>query len=106
LLKRAKQAPPESQILIFAGASSFLPFVLLMFTDNVILYAAFFGNLQFTILGLVYAAQKTREIDVRNYYRHSAMVTPVSPERKWNYRESDLEGTGRRDWVSVPGKRS
>ncbi len=27
-----------------------------MFTDNIIPYAAFFGNLQFTLLGLAYAA--------------------------------------------------
>jgi hypothetical protein len=30
-----------------------------MLTDNIILYAAFFGNLQFTILGLAYGSLKT-----------------------------------------------
>ena len=63
LLIRAKNTLGESRILLYAGASSFLPFVLLMFTDNIILYAAFFGDLQFTIIGLVYAAQRTQEID-------------------------------------------
>jgi hypothetical protein len=43
-----------------------------MFTDNIILYAAFFGNLQFTILGLVYAAQKTQEIDAWHYFHASS----------------------------------
>jgi O-antigen ligase len=106
LLKRAKMTFGKSRILLYAGASSFLPFVLLMFTDNIILYVAFFGNLQFTILGLVYAAEKTREIDVLNYYRHLAMAAPVSPERRMNYRESDFGGVERRDWISVHGKRS
>jgi O-antigen ligase len=71
LLRRAKNTFGESRILLYAGASSFLPFVLLMFTDNIILYAAFFGNLQFTIIGLVYAAQKTQEIDARHHYHAS-----------------------------------
>jgi O-antigen ligase len=78
LLKKAKQAPPETRILIFAGASSFLPFVLLMFTDNIILYAAFFGNLQFTMLGLAYAAQKTLQVDSQHYYRMLGMRSPVN----------------------------
>lgn len=106
LLKRAKMAFGKSRILLYAGASSFLPFVLLMFTDNVILYATFFGNLQFTIIGLVYAAVKTREIDALNYYRQLAMAAPVNAERKLNCRESDSGGVGRRDWFSVQGKRS
>jgi uncharacterized protein (DUF486 family) len=71
LLKRAKNTFGESRILLHAGASSFLPFVLLMFTDNIILYAAFFGYLQFNIIGLVYAAQKTREIDTWHYFHAS-----------------------------------
>jgi O-antigen ligase len=82
LLKRAKKTFGESRVLLYAGASSFLPFVVLMFTDNIILYAAFFGNLQFTIIGLVYAAQKTQEIDAwfyskmapTNYRRNTSRV--------------------------------
>jgi len=71
LLKGAKRTFGESRVLLYAGASSFLPFVLLMFTDNIILYAAFFGNLQFTIIGLVYAAQKTQQIDAWHYFHAS-----------------------------------
>jgi O-antigen ligase len=52
----AKRTVGEVSIFFYAGASSFLSFFLFMFTDNIILYAAFFGNLQFTILGLAYAA--------------------------------------------------
>ncbi len=57
--KKAREAEGVTKILFYAGASSFLPFMLIMFTDNVVLYAAYFGNLQFTILGLAYAADKT-----------------------------------------------
>jgi O-antigen ligase len=81
LLKRAKNTFGESRILLYAGASSFLPFVLLMFTDNIILYAAFFGNLQFTIIGLVYAAQRTQEIDAWHYF-HAA---PASGRPNFSY---------------------
>lgn len=57
----ARRTAGEISILFFAGASSFLSFFLFMFTDNIILYAAFFGNLQFTMLGLAYAALRTRQ---------------------------------------------
>jgi O-antigen ligase len=77
LLKRAKNTFGEARILLYAGASSFLPFILLMFTDNIILYAAFFGNLQFTVIGLVYAAENTQQIDAWNYFR---MVSRVGNE--------------------------
>ncbi len=89
LLREAKQAPPESRILIFAGASSFLPFVLLMFTDNIILYAAFFGNLQFTMLGLVYAARTTLRVDSRHYYEMLAMRSSVNTLEKVTRKDRD-----------------
>jgi hypothetical protein len=57
--KKGRITDGETRILFYAGASSFLPFVLFMLTDNIILYAAFFGNLQFIILGLAYASLKT-----------------------------------------------
>lgn len=56
ILKRAKNSTGETKILFYAGASTILSFVLFMFSDNIILYAAFFGNLQFTIIGTAYAA--------------------------------------------------
>lgn len=52
----AKSSSGTEKTLFYAGASSFAAFMLFMFTDNVILYAAFFGNLHFTILGLAYAS--------------------------------------------------
>jgi O-antigen ligase len=56
ILKKAKNSTGETKILFYAGASTILSFVLFMFSDNIILYAAFFGNLQFTIIGIAYAA--------------------------------------------------
>lgn len=57
ILRSARHAADKTSTLLYAGASSFIVFVLFMFTDNIILYAAFFGNMQFTILGFAYAAQ-------------------------------------------------
>lgn len=56
-LRRAFTASGEKRVLYYAGASSFVSFALLMFTDNIILYAAFFGNVQFAILGLAYGSE-------------------------------------------------
>lgn len=58
-LRMARRTVGEISLLFYAGASSILSFVLFMFTDNILLYAAFFGNLQFMILGLAYAARAT-----------------------------------------------
>jgi O-antigen ligase len=54
--KRGRNSKGDTSTLFFTGASSFLIFSLFMLSDNIILYAAFFGNLQFTILGLAYAS--------------------------------------------------
>ncbi len=55
-IRRLRRMPPEAAIFLWAGAGAFLPMALFMFSDNVILYAAWFGNLQFAMLGLGYAA--------------------------------------------------
>jgi hypothetical protein len=78
----ARKSSGESRVLFYACASSFIPFSLIMFTDNIILYVAFFGNLQFTMLGLAYAAQKTQEIDNQHYFRVMGMRPPVNPSQK------------------------
>lgn len=57
--RMAKCTVSEISLLFYAGASSILLFILFMFTDNILLYAAFFGNLQFAIFGLAYAARAT-----------------------------------------------
>lgn len=59
--RRSKRSIGESRLLFLAGASSFIPFMLLMYTDNIMVYVSFFGNLQFTLLGIAYGAQSTVE---------------------------------------------
>jgi O-antigen ligase len=75
-----------TRILFYAGASSFLPFVLFMFTDNIILYVSFFGNLHFAILGLAYASQKTSTRDAA-WYQYQAYLSSLSKindsSKKW-----------------------
>lgn len=57
-VRLARRVGGEAAICLYAGASAFLPMALLMLTDNIILYGAFFGNLQFMMLGLGYAAAR------------------------------------------------
>ncbi len=57
--RRGRVTAGETRILFYSAASSFVPLVIFMMTDNIILYAAFFGNLQFTLLGLAYASLRT-----------------------------------------------
>jgi len=59
ILRRTRTSLGHTRTMFYAGASSFIVFILFMFTDNIILYAAFFGNFQFTLLGLAYAADKS-----------------------------------------------
>ncbi|MGA9751484.1 MAG: O-antigen ligase family protein [Acidobacteriota bacterium] len=58
LLILARRATGDVRTLLYAGASSFLPFVMIMYTDNIILYCAFFGNLQFALMGMGYSAMR------------------------------------------------
>ena len=56
---------PTRKLFFYAGASSFIPFMLVMFTDNIMVYASFFGILQYTIIGLAYGSLNTRQIRPR-----------------------------------------
>ena len=55
-LRMARISTGGTRVLFYAGASAFLPFAVLMITDNIYLYPMFFGNLHFAFLGLAYAA--------------------------------------------------
>ncbi|MBS4033341.1 MAG: O-antigen ligase family protein [Ignavibacterium sp.] len=55
--RRSKKSSDKSRLFFLAGASSFIPFMLLMYTDNIMVYVSFFGNLQFTLLGVAYGAK-------------------------------------------------
>jgi O-antigen ligase len=57
LWRGARRADPHRKVLAYAGASSFIAFSVFMLTDNIILYTSFFGNLQFTIIGLAYSGE-------------------------------------------------
>jgi O-antigen ligase len=46
----------ETRLLFLAGAASFVSLALMMITDNIMVYASYFGNLHFTILGLAYSS--------------------------------------------------
>ena len=59
---RSRRAGPNARVLFLAGASAFIPFMLLMITDNLIVYDQFFGNVQFLWLGLAYGAGIDRGI--------------------------------------------
>ena len=57
-------APPHTRVLLCAGLSAFVPFTVVMFTDNILIYAQFYGNLHFLLLGLAYgslAAEQEQE---------------------------------------------
>jgi O-antigen ligase len=53
---------PETRLLLLAGASAFIPFMLMMMTDNIMVYASFFGNLHFTFLGLAYGSLRAERL--------------------------------------------
>jgi O-antigen ligase len=53
---------PETRLLLQAGASAFIPFMLIMVTDNIMVYASFFGNLHFTFLGLAYGSLRAERL--------------------------------------------
>lgn len=69
LRERAIRSLGNIRILLYAGLSSMLVFCLFMLTDNIILYAAFFGNLQFAILGLAYGAISYQTPEMRGRRR-------------------------------------
>lgn len=57
-----RQRPDDNtRILLIAGAAAFIPFVMLMFTDNIMVYASYFGDLHFIILGIAYGALRARQ---------------------------------------------
>lgn len=61
--RRARSAKGGGRSLFFAGASSFVVLAIMMMTDNIMVYSSFYGNLQFTFLGLGYAAERRRTED-------------------------------------------
>jgi O-antigen ligase len=56
----ARRAERETRLLLLTGVSAFVPFAILMYTDNILVYVSYFGNLQFAILGLAYGAMQKK----------------------------------------------
>jgi hypothetical protein len=46
----------EIRLLFLTGTYAFIPFMIIMFTDNILVYAPFFGMIHYLILGFGYAA--------------------------------------------------
>jgi len=88
LLRKARRSDGEIRTVFFAAASTFLPFVLMMFTDNIVLYAAFYGNLQFTIMGLAYSAEKRARLE-RVSYEDDEFYQRRRTSRSLIYREDE-----------------
>ena len=60
-LTTARRGTELGRVLFLGAASSFVVLVVFMFTDNIILYAAFFGNLLFALLGVAYGCKGRRK---------------------------------------------
>jgi hypothetical protein len=56
LVRIASRSAGAHRMLAYGAATAFVPYALIMLTDNVILYVQFFGNLHFALIGLVYGA--------------------------------------------------
>ncbi|MFZ2406834.1 MAG: O-antigen ligase family protein [Methylobacter sp.] len=61
LVRIASSSTGPHQMLAYGAATAFIPYMLIMFTDNVVLYVQFFGNLHFALIGIVYGAVISNE---------------------------------------------
>lgn len=50
---------PHTQVFLYAGLSAFVPYAVVMFCDNILVYASFYGNLHFLLLGFGYGSLAT-----------------------------------------------
>jgi len=67
LFRIARFSNGVQQMLAYGAASAFVPYALIMMTDNVILYVQYFGNLHFALIGIIYGAIRA-EWEEYNYY--------------------------------------
>lgn len=59
-----KTCEPETRFLFIAVASSFPLFFIVMFTDNIMVYASYFGILQYVLIGLAFGALRNEQAQV------------------------------------------
>ena len=58
LLRASRSASVEGRLLLVSGASCFIPFVIVMFTDNLLVYCQYFTAPHFLLIGYGYAAAR------------------------------------------------
>jgi len=61
-LKMVKKVTLEAKILFKTGAYSFVILAMMMLSDNIMVYASFFGNIQFMFLGIAYSAAYQQQV--------------------------------------------
>ena len=66
LCYRARRASSESKVLIFSAASCFVPFVIVLFTDNILVYCQYFTAPHFCLIGYAYAQTSASIPKIRN----------------------------------------
>ena len=54
----AQKSTGAQRMLAYASATAFVPYAVIMLTDNVVLYVQFFGNLHFALIGIIYGAME------------------------------------------------
>jgi hypothetical protein len=64
LMAKNESRSKEIRLLFLTATSAFIPLMIVMFTDNILVYASFFGMMHYLILGFGYASLQT-ERDAR-----------------------------------------
>ena len=59
--RRSRSTSGTTQMLFMAGGAIYLSYAMMMYTDNIMVYASFFGNLHFLILGVAYGSLEKQE---------------------------------------------
>jgi O-antigen ligase len=79
--RRGRRAPPEARVLLYTGASCFIPFAVVMYTDNIMIYCQYFTAPHFLLLGYGYAAAKWRAQQPRTAPAPAKTDTPPAKRR-------------------------
>lgn len=80
LLRLARTVTGNIQTLAYAAASAFVPFMVVMITDNVTLYVQYYSNLHFALIGVVYGALRGHPLVARRQARR--VITKHELRRK------------------------
>lgn len=79
-LRRARRTVLPVRVLYFSGLTAFIPMLTLMCTDNVLVYAQYFGNLHFLWLGLAYGIDPANDRQ-----RSGSMPPPIAVQSDRNH---------------------